>query len=199
MGMNELKIALSSFMGRPITPDLANAIMEYCAERQKQPVFLADAKIKAANYHGYEIRATKLEECLDSLRKQHKQQWDEIEESRPPLNVDYDRYISSERNGGFVQIGAFKSGEFVGGCGFFVYPSIQTRITVAEETALYLLPEHRKGMLAYVMMKYCVDFLRNIGVKEITATVKYYAKTGKIMDRLGFRKTDAVYIIGLEG
>ncbi len=199
MGMMQLKEALSLCTGQAITSELANAIMEFCAEPEATPVFLADMDFPAKKYQGYEIKATKLAYCLPRLQELHQQQWDEIEENRPPLNVDYFRYVDAEKSGKFVQIGIFHNEEFVGGCGFFLYPSIQTQILVAEETAMYLLPEHRTGLLAFVMMRYCKDFLQKAGVKEVFLTVKYYANTGKMIERLGFRKTDTVYLLGMGG
>lgn len=195
MGIEELTEALIACEGQILTRELALKILNYSATPVSDQTYLADIGFMKKEYHGYEIKPAKICEHLQDVKDLHRKQWEEIEENRPPLMADYGRFLSAEQNNGFVQIGVFKDNKIVGGCGFFVYPHIHTQLMVAEESALYLLPEHRKGLLAVVLMKYCKDFLQKVGVSEVIATVKAYADTGTMLVRLGFRKTDTVYIL----
>lgn len=199
MGIEQLAEALAMCDGKVITRELAFQILAYSAHTVEEVKYLADTDFPPKDYHGYTIRLTKMCDHMEETVVLHQKQWAEIEEHRPPLLPDYNRFLSAEKSGGFVQVGVFSNDLLVGGCGFFVYPSIHTQLMVAEESALYLLPEHRKGLLAVVLMKYCKAFFQKIGISEVTATVKSYANTGKMLDRLGFRQTDSVYLLRIGG
>lgn len=151
------------------------------------------------SYLDYEIGIEPFADCLEEFKPLHVAQWNEIEEKRPPFNPDYQRFIRAEEEGMFFQICVRRAGELVGGCGFFVFPSILTQKYIAEESALYIKPEHRKGLLASAICSYAEQVLRALGVSEINITVKSYARTGVILRRQGFRQTDSVYLKNLEG
>jgi GNAT superfamily N-acetyltransferase len=195
MGIEQLAEALAMCDGMVVTPELSMQILSYSSHTPENVEYLADTDFPEKEYQGYTVKLTKMADHLEEIEYLHRTQWDEIEEHRPPLSPDYNRFLSLEKSGGFVQVGVFLKEKMVGGCGFFVYPSIHTQLMVAEESALYLLPEHRKGMLALVLMRYCKNFFQKIGVSEVTATVKSYANTGKMLKRLGFRQTDSVYLL----
>lgn len=149
-------------------------------------------------HRGYIIAIEPLSVCLAELKPLHIAQWNEIEEQRPPFNPDYQRFIDSESSGQFFQVTVRKNDELVGGIGFFVFPSVWTQRWIAEETAFYLKPEHRKGLLASTVCIYSEKVLRALGVSELEVTVKSYANTGVILRRQKFRQTDTVWLKNLE-
>lgn len=159
---------------------------------------IPDIGFPGREYQGYAIAIEPFAACVDEFKPLHVAQWDEIEEQRPAFRPDYQRFMDSEAIGQFFQITARQDGELVGGVGFFVTPSIWTQLWIAEETALYLKPEHRKGLLASTLCQYAEQVCRALGVSEIVATVKSYAKTGVILRRQKFRQTDSVWIKNLE-
>ena len=148
-------------------------------------------------YRDYVIQVEPLEKCILELMNLHKQQWLEIEEERPSYRPNYLPFIESESNGRFFQICIRKNSELVGGIGFFLFESMHTSLLTANETALYIKPEHRKGMLAVSLCNYADDILKKIDVSEVILTVKAYANTGKLIERMGYKKTDVVYMKNL--
>jgi hypothetical protein len=146
------------------------------------------------HYRDYVIQIEPLEKCIGELTHLHKLQWDEIEEDRPPFKPNYLPFYLNEKENKFFQVNVRKDNHLVGGVGFFLFDSMHTSLLTANETAFFLLPEHRKGMLAMNLLKYSDNILKNLGVYEIIVTVKSYAKTGRLIERLDFKQSDTVYI-----
>ena len=149
-------------------------------------------------YLDYTLQIEPFAKCLAEMAPLHKAQWAEIEEQRPPFNPDYSRIMKAENDGGYFQITVRHNKALVGGLGFFVFPNLHTQQWYAEESAFYISPAHRKGLLASALIRYGLSVLRALRVVEVNATVKSYAKTASILRRLGFRKTDEVFMIRLE-
>lgn len=159
---------------------------------------IPDIGFPAHVWKEYVFAVERVAECRDELAPLHRAQWNEIEKERPPFNPDYDRLEESEHGGTFFMIVVRLDGEAVGNLGFFVFPSIHTKRMMAEELSFYIAPAHRKGFLASQICKYAEAILRALSVSEVQLTVKEYANTGKLLERLNFRKTDTIYMKNLE-
>lgn len=145
-------------------------------------------KAGAVSFH-----VERLADCLEEVRLQHADQWDEIEPIRTGLNPDYERQIEMERTGAYVLFTARDSeGVLVGNTSCYLFKSIHTQRLIAKEDTMYLVPVVRKGMLAVKFFRYCEEQLIRAGAMEITVSVKTTNEAHKLWERQGYLWTDRV-------
>jgi GNAT superfamily N-acetyltransferase len=134
---------------------------------------------------------------LRDLRNLHEEHFEVTERPRSPtanLNPDYHHY---EHLGGanrmFLFVVRTKSGEAVGNFILRVGRSAIDSELVAEEQAVFLTKDHRKGMLAVAFMRWALEQLKRWGVARVLLAVKEVNDVSVIYRRLGFSPIAHIY------
>lgn len=149
-------------------------------------------------YEKYTIQIEKIEHCALELVRLHKDYWDEINGYKMPFNPNYEILHKLETAGEFFQITVRKNRELIGCCGFYIYENIHTSLKTAGETFLFLKKEHRKGMLAHLIINYAIPILASMGVEESSITLDINTKLDKTLQRIGLVKVATNYKINKE-
>ena len=189
--------------GNVLTPELIEGIM-LTFENQQTPQVCplweqVPESLRCIDYQGYQFQVVPLATVYEAIRKQNQAQWDEVEIVRGELNYDYDRALRSEQEGVRLQaIVTDNKGMVVGNSACYVLKSMHTQKLMATEDTFYLSPEHRKGRLALHFLKYCVNVIRSLHVKQISVTTKVNNDVSKLWERGGFQLTDKMFTMILE-
>ncbi len=131
----------------------------------------------------------KLEECLPEMKALLQKHWNEVGfgNDRVSLDPDYDRYTELERSNKLQLVVARDNQVMVGYCLDIVDFHLHHRChQYAVNDILYLIPEHRGGLVAPAMLEVVQGQLRHKGVSAHIITM---------MDGYGFKGTadDAGY------
>lgn len=119
--------------------------------------------------------------------------WQEIAKNKHllQLNPDIDLYSKIDKT--LLLITARHEGVLVG---YFLWMLVQhvhyKHVLVAEEDLHYLLPEHRRGLNGYFLVKAARDAALERGAQMIIVREKIGHEHTAMMRRLGFKPTDIV-------
>ena len=126
--------------------------------------------------------------------------WKEIANHKELLYINPDAvtYQKAEELGKLLIITARDEGKLVG---YFVWamhnhPHYQHAL-VAEEDIHFLLPEYRKGLNGYFLIKNAVKLAKHFGAAMCTVREKWSHQHPALMKRLGFTPADIVYTMVL--
>jgi GNAT superfamily N-acetyltransferase len=117
------------------------------------------------------------------------------------LAVDESFYDAIQARGNLVIVTARHEGRLAG---YFVWFTAQhphyKNVRVAEEDVHFMLPEYRRGMAGYMLIKRAVELVGTVGVKHWKAREKIGHEHPALWKRLGFKPTDVVYAksVGIE-
>ena len=118
-----------------------------------------------------------------------------------PFDPDWAQYRRCERLGTYKGLAAFVGGQLVGYNAFWVQPTMQHRsVKQALNEALYLEPEHRRGLAGARLIRDAETWLREMGVRRIV----YYAhpdlnprstdaKLAELLRRLGYLAVETAH------
>jgi hypothetical protein len=172
-----------------LTTELLAQIFEL-ANRVPELVPLSKiAKIEPEQYGDYTFACERLEHILEEVKPLHLSHWNEkeIEEGRPQFNPDYLTFIRFERAGRAVVFTLRERGRLIGNFSLYIAQSMHTQALRSTEDTLYILPECRKGRLAGRLVAYGERGLKQLGVTEISVTVKIANKHGRYFQMLGYQ------------
>ena len=111
-----------------------------------------------------------------------------MEEMGRPCKLDRSRYLAFEDAGSFFTVGFEVDGKLVGFCCVYVHLSMLDQELEAQDHLFYLLPEHRKGWNALVMLREVENECRARGVKSLLLTATTFQTEGILSGR-GYGKT----------
>jgi hypothetical protein len=179
--------AVGAHLGQTLTPELA-ALIE--TQARQIPDRSIDASAIAVMVHGaYTFQAEWFSEIIGELEPLHEAHWLETERHRHGLALqpDYDAVIGAERAGHLLQFTIRQDGALIGHCRMYVRESVHTSTRYADEDTLFILPEHRGGLMVIAFMRYVEAALRTTcDVREIRANSKLVNKADVLMKRLGY-------------
>jgi GNAT superfamily N-acetyltransferase len=181
-----LRALLLSSLGGEVTPGLCEEIERAAWD---QPEMAIDpAQFAPLGYGRFIVRVESFRAVLPELEELHRLHWLETEKHRHGLALapDYDAMAARERAGRLLQFTVRAEGALVGHLRMYLAVSLHTQTIYAEEDTLFLLPQHRGGMLAIALMRYAETVLRIVGAREIRADSKLLNKADVLMKRLGY-------------
>jgi GNAT superfamily N-acetyltransferase len=121
--------------------------------------------------------------------------WEEIAKNKALLTINPDESLYQKAN--MLLVTARLEGRLVG---YFLWFMIRhphyKHVSVAEEDLHFLLPEHRRGMTGYLLMKAACQAAFDRGAQLLVSREKIGHEHPGIMKRLGFVPTDIVYTRG---
>ena len=136
--------------------------------------------------------------CLGELKAIYPQHWQEIalNKDQIELDPDYELYAKLDELGA-VHLVTARDGRFLVGYHIsFIRPHLHYRRSLTAFTDIfYLLPEYRRGLNGYNLLKFFVDSVREIGVERIYMMTKLAIDLTPILDRLGFSEIEHLHTL----
>lgn len=193
MTNSRLLSILKSHIGLPLNAELAADIMLAADQVPTLVPFDVIEKVRPYVYQeNILFSLEQIEDIAEEIKPLHRAHWDETETHSHglPFNPDYETFIRYERAGRYVLFTLRIEGKLLGNCAMYLNKSTHTQTLLATEDTLFLLPEARKGRLAFKFVDYIERSLRQIGVREITISVKVVNKAGKFFQVIGYRHVE---------
>ena len=122
--------------------------------------------------------------------------WEEIARNKEliKLNPDWDKYGRLQEQGNFLCFTARDDNKLIGYAWFFVDNHLHYKDNLfAQNDIFFISKDHRGKMTGIRLLKYCEDFLRDIGVDILHMRVKLINNFGEILERIDYTKVENVY------
>ncbi len=103
-----------------------------------------------------------------------------------PFSMRIDVYLAYWRAGHLLNYTVRKGSEPVGYGNFYLTNDMHNSELIAQEDALYVVPEHRNGT-GRRLAKFVLDDLRSRGVKRLNVSAVTDLRADKLWLRLGFK------------
>lgn len=137
-------------------------------------------------------------DAIDEARPLLQLHWEEIAKNKGLLKLDPDMAMYERINENVLLITARSDGKLIGYFVWFLLMHPHYRqVSVAEEDLHFLLPEHRRGMTGYNLVKAACQAAIERGAKLLVSREKIGHEHPALMKRLGFVPTDIVYTRGV--
>lgn len=127
--------------------------------------------------------------------------WREIARSKSLLRLDpYDHlYALLEQYERLAVITARHEGRLVGYFVWFLGKHLHYQeVLMADEDIHFLLPQFRRGLNGYNLIKYAIEMVKPLGIRYFQVREKQGHEHPAIMRRLGLKPTDVTYSLALE-
>lgn len=105
-----------------------------------------------------------------------------------PFHMRLDMYLSYWRAGNLVNYTCRKGGEVVGYANMYVTNDMHNGEPIAQEDALYMLPEHRNGA-GRRLAKFVIEDLKERGMKRLNVSAVTDVRADQLWKRMGFKPT----------
>jgi hypothetical protein len=177
--------AVNRLAGAVITKEVAAALIYAATVPPDESIDPATFDLEQ---HGeYVLRAERFATLVAALHPLHEAQWQETEGHRHglPFSPDYEAGLRFEKAGALVQFTIRRDGELVGHMRMYLQSSVHTRTRFAHEDTIYIVPQHRTGMLGVAMVRYVERQLRKLDVREIRFDTKHSNRADAILRRCG--------------
>ena len=116
-----------------------------------------------------------------------------------PLDVNYKAYFKLEEMEKLEVHTVRDDGKLIGYSLWMLYYHIHYKSSLtATSTLIYIIPEYRKGLLGYKLIKWSIDKIKKRGVQRLIIGVKPDHDFGKLLERLGATLFEKTYSIVLE-
>jgi GNAT superfamily N-acetyltransferase len=144
----------------------------------------------------------KFDAFYDELGPLSRLHWQEVAKDKAAmqLDIDTDYYRAAEQGGAMAFVTARCKGKLVGYVWWLLYrhPHYKT-MRCAQGDVHFLLPEYRRGMAGYLLLKKAVELIKTTGVKYCYLREKVGHEHPAMMRRLGFKPLDATWSCDLTG
>jgi GNAT superfamily N-acetyltransferase len=107
-----------------------------------------------------------------------------------PFNWRLDEYLKASHAGYLIMYVARLDNKPVGHCAVYITNDMHNMDLIAQEDALYITKEHRKG-IGKNLVKFGLLDLRNRGVKRLNVSAMTDLRVAKLWERMGFKHTCA--------
>lgn len=200
MDVHDLRQALGRHLGAVLTPEIAADILTRGIEGDDRSISV-DQFLPQERPDGYVFKVESFRAIKAELEPLHAEHFAETERYRAHqgLHVDLDAMERDERAGRMLQFTMRCKTELVGNIRFYLGRSRHTGATFAEEDTYYVLPWHRKGLVALRFWQYAERCLRQIGVVEVRTDSKLSNNVGRLNEYLGYQAVATKYVKALEG
>lgn len=136
------------------------------------------------------VDGRKWHEKLDPLYRQHYAEMRaRLEANGTPIgeyNPQLARYFDAMDRGDLLTFIVMDLETVVGYCNVYVTRDMHNSELIAQEDAIYMLPEHRTGAGRKLVL-YILQHLRRLGVVRVNITPVTDLRVGKIWARMGFK------------
>lgn len=189
MNIARIREVIKEHLGQVLTPEIACAL-EMAA---RQPIDPPDTSwnpetFGQQEYHGYVFAVERLSEILAEIHPLHEAHFLETEKHRLGfgLNMDYDYLMAAEHGGRLIQFTLRCDGVLVGNIRMFIANSLHTGTQYASEDTFFVMPAHRKGLLAVRFWQFMEQAVKAVGVREIRTDSKVANKVHRLNEYCGY-------------
>lgn len=141
--------------------------------------------------------AETLEEMTPIYRQHYQEMADRLAKDGievSPFNPRFDAYINYNESGDLMHFLVRKDGKAVAYANVYVTRDMHNQDLIAQEDAIYVIPEHRNG-IGRILTKKILAALKSAGVKRAYMTAVTDPRATHLWKRLGFRETGSVLTI----
>jgi GNAT superfamily N-acetyltransferase len=103
-----------------------------------------------------------------------------------PYAPRLETYYQASDRGEFKTFIVLENSTLIGYCTVWVTEDMHNGELIAQEDALYVIPDRRRGA-GRPLVKFILDYLGGIGVKRATITPVTDLRVGKVWKRMGFK------------
>ena len=119
---------------------------------------------------------------------------EEAGENLGPPNVNHDQYIEFERNKClYIFSGRNEKKELVAYWLGIMGPNLVYKHIRTVYALHYFVRKDYRGITVVRMIKYVENYFKELGVKHIVQNARTKNNMGKILEKLGYRKTEESY------
>lgn len=116
-----------------------------------------------------------------------------------PLDINFKAHLILEANRRLETFTVRDDGRLIGYTTWILTNPMHYKNSItASSTMIYVLPEYRKGLLGYKLIKWSIDQIKKRNVKRILIGIKPHHDFGKILERLGASHFEKIYSIVLD-
>jgi N-acetylglutamate synthase-like GNAT family acetyltransferase len=141
-----------------------------------------------------------IEECVTEMGKMWALHWQEIALDKDTilLDPDVDSFIVMEQLGGLQIVTARDDGRLIGYHVTIVRNHLHYKSSLTGYVDMYFIhPDYRKGRTGLNLFKFAENKLIEMGCKRIFTSTKLHKDMGKLLEYLGHRETERVYVKNL--
>lgn len=153
----------------------------------------------------YQVHIVSFREWLPRLEHIFRQHYKEMSErlialgvNVSPYNPRYEKYIEASDGGWLLTFALESEHGAVGYCNVYVTNDMHNGDLIAQEDAIYVLPEHRNGA-GRMLARKVHEELRRRGVRRMNVTTSTDLRVSKWLERLGYKHTAHCMTINLAG
>lgn len=197
--LENLRKAIGAHLGQTLDPTSATELLLAAVQSAESPIDLAqfDSELR----DGYRFAVERFHEILDELEPLHAQHFAETERYRAHqgLNPDLLAIEVDERAGNMLQFTMrAPDGSLAGNIRMYLGTSRHTGARFAKEDTFYVLPQHRRGLLAVRFWQFAERCLAQVGVVEVRTDSKLSNGVGRLNEFLGYAAVSTTYVKTLE-
>jgi GNAT superfamily N-acetyltransferase len=122
-----------------------------------------------------------------------------LQDKQISLDVNYKAYFKLAEADKLEVCTIRDNGKLVGYTLWMLHYHIHYKTSLtANSTLIYVVPEYRKGLLGYKLIKWSINKLKERGVQRLMMGVKPNYDFGRLLERLGASHFEKIYTIALD-
>lgn len=137
-----------------------------------------------------------LDQSLGEMKPLFEKHYKEIAmyQDKIELNPDYDRYYELEKNGGLQIYTARDDEKLIGYTIYFTNKHLHYKDHLyAANDIIYVDPEYRGSLMAFDLLHFADEQLKELGVSVVTMHMKSYAPFETLMKACEYDKAEFIY------
>ena len=188
MSNKSLALILVKYREKPLTLDVARSICDEMFPRvEKQSV----ESLVLGDYVIAQERFLDVAHELEPLHKAHYTEW--ADKDAGLYKPMYQKIAAIDSGGGIEQFTVRHHGCVVGHMRFFVQTNHKTGELIAIEDGLFIVLEHRVGMLGLKLWRFAENVLRLRGVADVEFASPPGSRSAALSKRMKYRVKAVVY------
>ncbi len=122
-----------------------------------------------------------------------------LQDTQISLDVNYKAYFKLAEANRLEVCTIRDDGKLIGYTLWMLHYHVHYKTSLtANSTLIYVVPEYRKGLLGYKLIKWSINKLKERGVQRLMIGVKPHHDFGKLLERLGAFYFEKTYTIVLD-
>ena len=117
-----------------------------------------------------------------------------LNQDKVPLSPQFDKYVTTEKQGGLIFVTLRKSGEMVGYFIGFIAPGLHySTCLTCQMDIFYVLPEHRGSGTGFQLFKFVEQQLKKRGVQRLFVGSKLHKDASWLFEKLNYTPVETYY------
>ena len=117
-----------------------------------------------------------------------------LNQDKVPLSPQFDKYVTTEKQGGLIFVTLRKAGEMVGYFIGFIAPGLHySTCLTCQMDIFYVLPEHRGSGTGFQLFKFVEQQLKKRGVQRLFVGSKLHKDASWLFEKLNYTPVETYY------